>query len=356
MTQINHSELHSFIANVFLKKGMSKEHAQISADVLTFADLRGIDSHGVARLSGYLRLIEAGRINVNPQFKFEHRKKTQIRMDADGSIGLVSAHLAMQECVKTTHDYGTAFAGIYNSNHFGVAAHHAIQGFQHNYIGFAMTNASPLVVPANGIERMLGTNPICVAIPGKNGRSFILDMATSTAANGKLEIAQRNGKNIPEGWAIDSLGEPSTDSNILSKKGALLPLGSDQEHGFHKGYGLSAWVDIFSAVLTGASWGPWAPPFVSFLQPKFDAPGKGLGHFVGCWDLDGFNDLEESQNQLEDWIQRFKGSLASYNKEVLVPGEPESRMMDERLKTGIPINPEVWKDLLNISEALNVKL
>jgi len=353
---VNHSNLHEFIKNVFCKKGMSLEHAQICADVLTFADLRGIDSHGVARLSGYLRLIDAGRINVNPNFKFEHRKKTQIRLDADGSIGLVSAHFAMQECVKITHDYGTAFSGIYNSNHFGVAAHHAIQGFKHNYIGFAMTNASPLMVPANGIERMLGTNPICVAIPGKNGRSFILDMATSTAANGKLEIAQRNNKKIPEGWAIDSLGKSTTDAHILSEKGALLPLGSDREHGFHKGYGLSAWVDIFSAVLTGASWGPWAPPFVSFLQPKIDAPGKGLGHFVGCWDMDGFNDLNETQNQLDAWIDKFKSSMTSEGNEVLVPGEPEAIIMEERLKKGIPLNPEVSKDLLNISQALNVKL
>ena len=353
---VNHSHLSEFIKAVFLKKGMSMQHAEICADVLSFADLRGIDSHGVARLSGYLRLIDARRININPVFKWEHRKKTQIRLDADGSIGLVSAHYAMQECIKITHDYGTAWSGIFNSNHFGVAAHHAMQGFPHNYIGLAMTNASPLVVPANGVERMLGTNPICVAIPGKNGRSFVLDMATSTAANGKLEIAQRSKKSIPEGWAIDSEGLVSTDPKILSEKGSLLPLGSDAEHGIHKGYGLGAWVDIFSAVLTGGSWGPWAPPFVSFLQPKIDATGKGLGHFVGCWDMDGFNDLEETQNQLDAWMDRFKSSQALPNSEVLIPGEPELKMQNERLENGIPIGSEVWQDLMNISKELNVKL
>jgi len=354
--KIGHQELQRFITHVFKKKGMSHEYAEICADVLSFADLRGIDSHGVARLSGYLRLIDTGRINVNPTVKFEQRKKTQLRVNADGAIGLLSAHLAMLECIKITHDYGTAWAGIFNSNHFGAAAHHAVQGFAHNYIGFAMTNASPLVVPANGIERMLGTNPICVAIPGKNGKSFILDMATSTAANGKLEIAQRQKKEIPDGWAIDPQGNSSNDPHILSQNGALLPLGSDSEHGFHKGYGLSAWVDIFSAVLPGASWGPWAPPFVSFLQPKPDAPGKGLGHFVGCWDMDGFNEISEIHDQLDDWMNRFKTSQSLQNQEVLIPGEPEARMQAFRLENGIPIVEEVWNDLMNISAELNVTI
>ena len=354
--KIGHQELQRFITHVFKKKGMSHEYAEICADVLSFADLRGIDSHGVARLSGYLRLIDTGRINVNPTVKFEQRKKTQLRVNADGAIGLLSAHLAMLECIKITHDYGTAWAGIFNSNHFGAAAHHAVQGFAHNYIGFAMTNASPLVVPANGIERMLGTNPICVAIPGKNGKSFILDMATSTAANGKLEIAQRQKKEIPDGWAIDPQGNSSNDPHILSQNGALLPLGSDSKHGFHKGYGLSAWVDIFSAVLPGASWGPWAPPFVSFLQPKPDAPGKGLGHFVGCWDMDGFNEISEIHDQLDDWMNRFKTSQSLQNQEVLIPGEPEARMQAFRLENGIPIVEEVWNDLMNISAELNVTI
>ncbi len=353
---LSHHSLLEFVENVFIKKGMSVEHARICADVLVLADLRGIDSHGVARLSGYLRLIDAGRIEVKPQFQFEHRKKTQIRMNADGGIGLVSAHFAMQECIKITHDYGTAWAGIFNSNHFGIAAHHAMQGFEHRYIGFAMTNASPLVVPANGIERMLGTNPICVAIPGKNKRSFVLDMATSTAANGKLEIAQRMQKTIPEGWVIDKEGNPSTDPSILSQKGALLPLGSDAEHGFHKGYGLAAWVDIFSAVLPGGSWGPWAPPFVSFLQPKTDAPGKGLGHFVGCWDMDGFNDANESQEQLEAWMDRFQSCAAVNGEKVLIPGEPEALTTAVRLASGIPLNDTVFQDLMEISNALNIKL
>jgi LDH2 family malate/lactate/ureidoglycolate dehydrogenase len=354
--QISYPELHRFISEVFLKKGMSAAHARISADVLTSADLRGIDSHGVARLSGYLRLIDSGRINVDPNLQFERRKKTQLRLNADGAIGLVSAHLAMQECIKITHDYGTAWSGIYNSNHFGIAAHHAMLGFEHRYVGFAMTNASPLVVPANGTERMLGTNPICVAIPGKNGKSFVMDMASATAANGKLEIAQRKNTSIPQGWAIDAEGNPSKDPNILSHKGALLPLGSDAEHGFHKGYALGAWVDIFSAVLTGASWGPWAPPFVSFLNPSTNAPGKGLGHFVGCWDLDGFNDVDTAQDELDAWIVRFKTSHATQGHAVLIPGEPELLTHAQRIQNGIPINAVVAEEIRNISKELNVSL
>lgn len=356
MTLFSKQSLATFIKEAFIVKGMSEVHASIASDVLVFADLRGIDSHGIARLSGYLRLIDKGRINVHPKFEFESRKKTMLRMNADGAIGLVSAHLAMKEAIERTHEYGSAWVGIYNSNHFGVAAHHAVQGFEHNYIGFAMTNASPLVVPANGIERMLGTNPLCIAIPNKQEPHFILDMATSAAANGKLEIAQRSKKDIPIGWAIDHEGNATNNPSILSQNGALLPLGSDAEHGYHKGYGLASWVDIFSAVLPGAGFGPWAPPFVSFLEPKADAPGKGLGHFVGCWDLSGFDEIQAAQERMTLWINRFKESKATNNQRVMIPGEPEYITMQERNVNGIPLHETVVADLENIAKSLGISL
>lgn len=352
---VSSENLSRFIKEVMLKKGMSEEHASICADVLTLADLRGIDSHGVARLSGYLRLIEKGRINPNPNFSFEERKKTMLRLNADRSIGLVSAHVAMQKSIELTDIYGSSWVGIYNSNHFGIAAAHAMMALQHDYIGFSMTNASPLVVPSGGKEKMLGTNPICVAIPAENDDSFVLDMATSAAANGKLEIAQRNNKEIPEGWAIEASGGNTTDPNALKNGGSLLPLGSDEHHGYHKGYGLGAWVDLFSGALTGASFGPWAPPFVSFLEPRNDMPGEGLGHFVGCWDIDGFSPKGTAKKQVSIWLDRFRSSTPINSQKVKAAGDLEKEISIDREKNGIPLNPVVSQDIKEIAIKLNIK-
>lgn len=353
--RVSSENLSRFIEEVMLKKGMSEEHAIICARVLTMADLRGVDSHGVARLSGYLRLIEKGRINPNPKFTFEERKKTMLRLNADRSIGLVSAHVAMQKSIELTDIYGSSWVGIYNSNHFGIAAAHAMMALPYDYIGFSMTNASPLVVPSGGKERMLGTNPICIAIPAENDDSFVLDMATSAAANGKLEIAQRNNKEIPEGWAIDTLGGTTTDPNALKNGGSLLPLGSDEKHGYHKGYGLGAWVDLFSGALTGASFGPWAPPFVSFLEPRTDMPGEGLGHFVGCWDIDGFSPKGTAKKQVSIWLDRFRNSSPIGSQKVKAAGDLENEISNEREKNGIPLNPEVSNDIKDIAAQLNIK-
>ncbi len=347
--------LFDLIQSIFLTKGMSQEHAKIAADVLLFADLRGIDSHGVARLPGYIRLINERRINVNPQFHFERRNKTMVRMNADAAIGLVSAHMAMKEAIKITHDYGSGWVTIHNSNHFGVSAYHAMLAFEHDYIGMVMTNASPLVVPAFGTQRMLGTNPLCIAIPGTKDH-FVLDMATSAVSNGKLEIAQRNGERIPPGWAIDASGNQSNDPGILSKNGALLPLGSDQEHGLHKGYGLASWIDIFSGVLSGANFGPWVPPFVSFLAPQSTGVGQGIGHFVGCWDMQGFNDLETSKDRLQLWINTFRNSQSEKGKTVMIPGEPEQLTFQKRVKEGIPLNNIVYQNLKDICDELKLSI
>jgi LDH2 family malate/lactate/ureidoglycolate dehydrogenase len=178
-------------------------------------------------------------------------------------------------------------------------------------------------------------------------------MATAAAANGKLEIAERVGKPIPEGWALTKDGENTTDASALKQGGLLLPLGSDADHGAHKGYGLGAWVDIFSGVLNGGNFGPWAPPFVSFLQPRADQPGKGLGHFVGCWDVDGFRDLSDFQRDMDLWIRRFKATTPiNPNQPVLIPGEPELAQFKHRQSHGIPLVEAVLNDLISVGEAL----
>ncbi len=349
--------LADFVKDIFLANGFNIQDAETCSNVLLAADLRGIDSHGVARLEGYCRLIEAKRINPRPKMKIVRERGVNFSIDADAAIGLVAAPFAMQLVINKLEGLGAGFAAIGNSNHFGIAGYHAMMALEHNAIGFSMTNASPLVSPARSKERMLGTNPICIAIPTGKEIPFVLDMATSTAANGKLEIASRKNTEIPLGWVTDANGNPSKNPNELKNKGNLLPLGSTDDTGIHKGFGLSAWVDIFSGVLSGANYGPWVPPFVSFLQPLADLPGKGLGHFVGAWSVDGFMEVDEFKSRMDHWINRFKNSAAiDPNKPVLIPGEPEHFENLKRKVDGIPVHEKVIQDLAVLSQKYKIKL
>jgi len=335
--------------------GCSDEHAKQAADVLLLADLRGIDSHGVARLEGYVRLWKAGRINPKPNMKVVHETPTTATLDGDGGLGLITAQKGMEIALEKSSKYGSGWVSICNSNHFGIAAYHALKATDKDQMGMALTNASPLVAPTFSSERMLGTNPICYTIPAGKYKPVVIDMATSTAANGKLQIAEREGKSIPKGWVQDKDGQASTDPSELKKGGSLLPLGSQRETGGHKGFGLSAWVDIMSGVLSGANYGPWVPPFVSFLPLADNMPGKGIGHFVGAMRVDGFRDLDEFKANMDQWIHRFKTAKPSKGQsKVIIPGEPEAEFHETRAQDGIPIIQSVYEQLGELAKSFDL--
>ena len=338
--------LRSYAKNIFLAIDCSSEHADLAADVLLQSDLRGIDSHGVARLIGYVRLWENKRINTKPDITIVHETPTTATVDGDAGLGLIVAPFAMQLAITKAERYGSGWVSVRNSNHFGVAGYHALMAVEKDMIGFAMTNASPLVAPTFSNERLLGTNPICYAFPAGKYPPVVVDMATSAAANGKLEIAQRLNKQVPDGWIQDSLGNYTTDPHGLKTGGSLLPLGSDRDHGSHKGFGLSAAVDILSGVLSGANYGPWVPPFVAFLNPPDDPVGLGIGHFVGAMRVDGFRPVDEFKSHMDNWITRFKAaSTIEPDQKVIIPGEPELEAQADRLKNGIPLVNAVVDDL-----------
>ena len=353
---IPESTLRAFTQNIFLAMGCSEMHATLASDVLLQADLRGIDSHGVARLVGYVRLWEKKRINATPNITIVHETATTATVDGDAGLGLVVAPFAMQLAIKKAEQFGSGWVAVRNSNHFGIAGYHALMAVQKDMIGFAMTNASPLVAPTFSSERLLGTNPMCYAFPAGKYPPVVVDMATSAAANGKLEIAQRSGKQVPEGWIQDANGDFTTDPHALKSGGALLPLGGDREHGSHKGFGLGATVDILSAVLSGANYGPWVPPFVAFLDPPDDPVGAGIGHFVGAIRVDGFRPVDEFKTHMDNWISRFK-SAATVDplQKVIIPGEPELEAEAERKKNGIPIVDAVLNDLAGLAAKFNIK-
>ena len=347
--------LRDFTINTFLAIGCSKEDADLATDVLIRADLRGIDSHGIARLIGYVRLWEAGRINPTPKIKVVHETPSTAVVDGDGGLGLVVAPQAMTIAMNKADQVGTGWVSVKNSNHFGIAGYHAMMALSRDMVGMAMTNASPLVAPTFATERMLGTNPIAVSIPSKEQPPFVADLATTTAANGKLEILQRKNSEAPYGWIQDKEGQPSKDPHELKNGGALLPLGGDREHGSHKGYALGSIVDIFSAVFSGANYGPWAPPFVSFLPLSENPVGEGLGHFFGAMRIDAFRPAEEFKSHMDNWITRFRATEAVEGKKVLIPGDPEREMEAIRQKEGIPLNPNVVEDLKSVASKLKLE-
>ncbi|SFD10800.1 malate dehydrogenase (NAD) [Chitinophaga sp. CF118] len=346
---VSYQHLREFTREVFLRMGCSPEHADTASEVLLSADLRGIDSHGVARLTGYVRLWEAGRINAKPNIRIVHETPGTATVDGDSGLGLVVAPFAMAVAIQKATAVGTGWVSVRNSNHFGIAGQHAMMALEKDMIGMAMTNASPLVAPTFATERMLGTNPIAVAIPAKEQPPFVADFATTTAANGKLEILQRKHEEAPTGWIQDKEGHSSTNPHELKDGGALLPLGGDRDHGSHKGYCLGAIVDIFSAVLSGANYGPWAPPFVSFLPLAPDPVGQGLGHFLGAMRIDAFRPADEFKSHMDNWISRFRKATPVAGEQVLIPGDPEREMEKERRESGIPLLEAVVKDLQEVA-------
>lgn len=356
MINFNSEYLKKFTVEIFVAMGCPEVQAFTAADCLNQADLRGVDSHGVARLSGYVRLWELKRLNAIPEMKIIHQTPSTAVLDGDLGLGLVTAPFAMQLAIEKAKVAGTGWVAVQNSNHYGIAGYHAMMALKHDMIGISMTNASPLVAPTFSKSRFLGTNPIAVAFPALHQPPFVIDMATTTVANGKLEVLQRKGQEAPLGWTQDKDGNPTTDAYSLKKGGSMLPLGGDREHGGHKGYCLGAMVDIFSAVLSGANYGPWVPPFVNFLEPPKEQVGRGIGHFLGAIRVDAFRPAQEFKENMDKWIRTFRDAEPAFGQErVLIPGDPERELTAERKKNGIPLHEQVVEDLKELGKKFNVE-
>ncbi len=321
----------------------------MAAALLVAADLKGIDSHGVARLPGYVRLWRKGRINPDPQWRWTQRMSAVAVLDADGALGLVAGQVAMEKAVELAGRYGTAQVLVRNSNHFGIAAEHALVAAGRGMVGWAMTNASPLVSPLGSNKRILGTNPLCYAFPSAGHHPpWVLDMATSAASNGKLELAAAAGQAIPLGWATDQAGHETNSPGALQVGGALLPLGSTSEGGVHKGYGLGALVDLWSGLLSGAAFGPWVPPFVDFLEPATGGPGPGIGHAFGALAIEALMDNEVYRQRMERWSQVF------HDAGLVLHGMPEWEQRSKRLVEGIPYTKEGLKALVDLGDSMDL--
>ncbi len=347
--------LEEFSARVFRHFGVPEADARQAADVLAASDLRGIDSHGVARLHTYFDMLTLGRINPRPEIRIVRELPGTATVDGDNGLGLVVGPWANRVAMEKAEAVGSAWVGVCNTTHFGIAGYYPLQALGRGLIGWAMTNAGPLVAPLWSADRMLGTNPIAIAFPGGEEPPIVIDMATSAVAFGKVEIAMRQGRPIPEGWAVDADGRPTTEPRGLIEGGALLPLGGDREHGGHKGYCLAAMVDILSAVLSGADWGPFAPPFALRRDLPARGVGRGIGHSFGAMRIDGFLDPDEFKSRIDEWIRAFRAARpASGTSGLLIPGDPERQAEAVRRTSGIPLVPAVVEDLRDIARQTGI--
>ena len=350
-------QLFEFSVRVFRHLGVPEDDARTAATVLQAADMRGIDSHGVARLRSYFDMLRAGRIDPKAKVTIVRESASTATVDGGNGLGLVVGPKVNAIAMEKALAVGSGWVSVRNTNHYGIAGYYVLQALERGLIGWAMTNTTAIVTPLWGAERMLGTNPIAIAFPGLEEPPIVIDMATSAVAYGKIEIAQRAGKQIPAGWAIDRNGVPTTDPSAMIDGGAQLPLGSDREGGGHKGYALAVMVDVLCAVLSGANWGPFAPPFALQQDIPTRSVGKGIGHFFGALRIDAFIDADEFKRQIDDLIRTLRKTRpAPGTTGPLVPGDPEREAEAVRRREGIPLVRAVVDELREISRQTGIPL
>jgi LDH2 family malate/lactate/ureidoglycolate dehydrogenase len=344
------TDLKGFVARVLEKVGVAPADAVIVADVLVAADLRGIESHGVARLeSYYVSRIRAGQIDPTPTVSTVRETATSLLIDAGNGLGHPVSKRTMERLLDKAAVSGAAFGAVRNSNHYGIAGYYAMMALDRDMIGIASTNTVRYGAPTYGRDLLLGTNPLAFAIPAKEEPAFVLDFATTTVPKGKLEVYTRKEKQLNPGWAIDENGFETLDPKI-ALKGALLPLGGyGVDNGGHKGYGLGLLVDILCGVLSGGAFGAGLP-----LPTDGPQPGK-ISHFFAAFKIDGFRDPAQFKADMDTELRAFKNSAKAPGQErIYVAGEIEVEKTAYNRKHGVPIHVKVWDGLQKLAGELDL--
>lgn len=346
--------LRDFITRFFSKLGCPLSDAEAIADVFIRAELRGLPSHGMIRIKDHYQLWEAGRLNVKPQIRIVHESPSTAVVDGDNAVGMLAAYRSMEIAIEKAKNAGSGWVATRNSNHFSIGSYYAMMALEHDMIGLAMTNGNPLVAPVNSTQRMLGTNPIAMAVPAGQQPPFVGDFSTTPIARGKLGVAAKKGEKVPFGYVIDKDGNPSDDPDILKEGGAMVPLGGDLAHGSHKGYALAGIVDILTGVLSGANFGPFVPPNLAYLPIPETQVGKGMGHFFGALRIDAFMEANEFKSRMDRWIEEFRNAKPVPGKKVLIPGDIEREAETRIAAEGIAVLPAIQKDVKEVADKLGI--
>lgn len=332
---------------VFAAYGVPADDAALAAEVLVDADLSGIESHGIAHLPwhpGYAPGFKRGLLNPNPRVKVLRDSPVASTWDADGGLGVLVATKAMRACMAKAEATGIGMVAVTNGRHFGAAGYYARIAAERDMIGMAMCNVPPLAVASGSLDRAYGTNPIAFGAPVADDHPFLLDIATTAVAGGKLEIAQRQGKGIPPGWAVDAAGNDTADPGILRQGGALQPLGSYVETSSHKGYGLGIMVDVLTGVLPG-------------MGSAIFEGAKMQGWWFAAWRIEAFRDAGEFKADMKRMVDHLRSLRPRPGvAAVLVPGDPEAASREERARLGIPLDEETIQQLGTLAAELGLKM
>jgi LDH2 family malate/lactate/ureidoglycolate dehydrogenase len=342
-----------FVEAVFAATGVPAADAALAARVLIAADLRGIRSHGLARLQYFAHRLESGVINTEPEMRLERLTDTTGRLDADNGLGIVAADRAMAAAIEMAARHGSGFMTVNRSNHFGFAGYWAEVAMQQGLIGISMANSGRRVTPTYGSESLLGTNPMAIAIPGgADGTDFYLDMGTSTVSVGKIETALREGRPVPAGWVSEAGEVPVLDERGTLTFGApLLPLGGEGKvAGGHKGYGLSLLVELLCGALAGSS--------LDARIATADGSGPGaMGHFFGALRVEGFRAPEQVHADMARTFDLLRNATKVPGEDrVFIHGEPEALAAVENSQLGLPVPPRLMQQLEELGQRYEVSL
>jgi len=319
--------------------GVPKEAAQITIDVLLRADLRGVSTHGIQRLLIYIPRIRKGLINPDPKIAVKSVAPAMKIVYGDDGLGPVVAARGIREAIDLAKDLGTGFVGCRDSNHFGAAAPYVLMASHEKMIGIVGTNAFSTMAPWGGLEKLVGNNPLAIGVPCEGDHPFLLDMAMSVSSRGRIRYMAEKKEKIPEGWALDSEGKPTTDP-LEGLKGFVLPIG------LYKGYGLAVAIDILSGVLTGAGFSTAVES--SFQQWK---EPQHIGHFFIAIDPTRFMTWEVFSDRMKLLFDLMRDARRiDREKPILIPGEPEAQMEQDRRVNGIPLEPKVLKTLKGLAQ------
>ena len=329
------TEIKKWTSDVFEKLGAPADDARMSTDALIHADLMGIDSHGLNRATNqnYFGGLQSGAINAKASPEIVHEAAATAVIDGQNGLGPVASTVAMDLAIAKAKDTGAGFVSIRGSNHYGAASHYSMMALPHDMIGFSMTVGGLGVVATGGKGRRIGINPMSVAAPADSSDPFILDIATSVVAAGKLELARMKEVPVPTGWIVDSEGKSTNDPNEFWKGGAILPLGGMLDTGGHKGYGLSVMIDVLAGVLSGGG-------FAGELRESMSS--GGTCHFQGALAINAFGPVDNFKAIMERMIAYLKATEPSDGSTgVLIHGEKEVKAERERTLKGIPYHRDV---------------
>ncbi|USL44210.1 Ldh family oxidoreductase [Priestia megaterium] len=331
---INYKDLIDVASKLFEGEGLSNADANIIAEDLVAANLRGLDSHGISRIPMYLERIRRKVVNPQPNITIKNITPAVSLVDGDDGMGFLAAHKAMDEAVRLAKQSGIGLVGVRRSTHYGMAALYVKQAIEAGYISLAYTNSSPAIPPWGGRSTFLGASPFAAGVPGGKEVPYVLDMAMTVIARGKIRLAATHGEPIPPGLALDSEGAPTTDAK-KAFEGVCLPFGGA------KGSALAMLMDLLAGVLTGANYaGEVKSLYFDHSEPQ------NVGHLFVAIRPDLFVPQEEFEDRMDNFVNKTKEvPLAQGFDEILIPGEPEERTAIQRLKNGIPLTSEVIQSL-----------